>query len=241
MIFALILAGGTGSRMGADMPKQFLNILDKPIIIYTLEKFCYHGGFERIIVLTPDEWIGYTEELITKYLKEYKDIIKVLKGGVSRNDTIINGICYIDEEHLLDDDTVIVTHDAARPFINNRIIDENIDAVKSGGAATTAVPSVDTILYCPNGKNIGNIPDRSVLYQCQTPQTFSAKKFLDIYMMLDIKEREMFTDATGIFVKNGIEVYIVQGENYNIKITYPNDLVIAEAYVKAMSKKYLTD
>ncbi len=233
MIFALVLAGGTGSRMGSDMPKQFLNILDKPVIIYTLEKFCMHGGFDKILVLTPDEWIDYTEELVRKHLKEYKDVVKVIEGGQSRNDTIINGIRYIEEKYFLNDDTVIVTHDAARPFINNRVIDENINAVKFGGVATTAVPSIDTILYCPDKKSVESITNRSTLYQCQTPQTFRAKEFRDIYMAFDDKERETLTDATGIFVKNGIEVSVVQGENYNIKITYPNDLVTAKAYVEA--------
>ena len=111
MIFAVILAGGTGSRMGStDMPKQFLEIKGKPILNHTIEKFLPHPQFEKIIVLSPKAWIGHTKELIRKHSGK-NDKIAVIEGGVTRNETIMNAIDYIDREYGLDDDTVIVTHD----------------------------------------------------------------------------------------------------------------------------------
>ena len=232
MVYALVLAGGTGNRMVNEKPKQFLMAGGQPVIIHTLSKFCAYGGFEKIIVLCPKEWIGYTEDLVQEYMGGYMENIVVITGGISRNETIMEGIRYIEENDCLDDSTLIVTHDAARPFINNRIIDENINKASECGAATTAVPATDTILYCPSGRDVESITDRSVLYLCQTPQTFFAKKLRELYHSLNSKEKEQFTDASGIYVKNKLPVEIVRGEMYNFKITYPNDLIIADAYIR---------
>ncbi|HBA97097.1 MAG TPA: 2-C-methyl-D-erythritol 4-phosphate cytidylyltransferase [Lachnospiraceae bacterium] len=232
MVYALILAGGIGNRMKTEKPKQFLMAGGHPVIIHTLKKFCAYGGFEKIIVLCPDEWIDYTKKLIYEYMGGYTENISVIAGGLSRNDTIMKGISYIEDSGHLNDNTIIVTHDAARPFINNRIIDENITAAAECGAATTAVPATDTILYCPSGKNVESITDRSALYLCQTPQTFFAKKLWELYQALDSREKETMTDASGIYVKNGLPVKVVPGEMYNFKITYPNDLITADAYIK---------
>lgn len=233
MVFALILAGGTGSRMGnSGKPKQFLTACGKPVIIHTLDKFLKHGGFEKIIVLCPSGWVSHTQEIIQKYSGRHMEDIAVATGGKSRNDTIMAGINYIKDNYNLDDDTIIVTHDAARPFINNRIIDENIEITLKYGAATTAVPATDTILYCPGGKIVENITDRSALYMCQTPQTFYAKKLYKLYNALSDSEKEKFTDTSGIFSSQKLPVGIVQGEMYNFKITYPNDLITAEEYIR---------
>ncbi len=232
-VFSLVLAGGIGSRMGNnDKPKQFLMACGKPIIIHTLEKFCNHGGFKKIIVLCPSKWVSYAKDIIQKYLVDYTNCIVVINGGVNRNDTIMSGINYIKNNYNLNDNTIIVTHDAARPFINNRIIDENIEITLKYGAATTAVPATDTILYCPGKKTVENVTDRSALYMCQTPQTFYAKKLYELYNKLSDTQKEQFTDVSGIFAMNNLPVGIVQGEMYNFKLTYPNDLAVAEEYIK---------
>ena len=237
VIFSLILAGGVGNRMGnVEKPKQFLEICGKPIIIYTLENFCENHKSEKIIVLCPKEWISYTEKLIKKYLFEYESYIVVLEGGSTRNETLMNGIEYIKKEYGMDSETIIITHDAARPFINDRIINENISETIKSGAATTAIPATDTILYCPDKKKVDKITDRSELFQCQTPQTFFAKQLYDMYNQLSDEEKEILTDASGILVKNGVKVALVQGETYNIKITYQSDLVVAETYLKMLGR-----
>ncbi len=233
MVFALVLAGGTGSRMGNNSkPKQFLMACGKPVIIHTLEKFCLHGGARQIIVLCPSLWVSYAQGIINEYLGDYIGSITVICGGASRNDTIMAGISYIEDCYGLDESTIIVTHDAARPFINNRIIDENIQTTLKYGAATTAVPATDTILCCPGGRTVESVADRTALYMCQTPQTFYAKKLQSLYNALSAGEKEKFTDASGILVKNNLPVGIVQGEMYNFKITYPNDLAVAEEYIR---------
>ena len=228
MIFAVILAGGTGSRMGStDMPKQFLEIKGKPILNHTVEKFLPNPKFEKIIVLSPKAWLGHTREIIRKYTGK-NDKIVVIEGGATRNETIMNAIAYIDEHYTLDDDTVIVTHDSVRPFLTHRIIEENIAAAQQYGACDTVIPATDTIVE-GNGTAITAIPDRRKMYQGQTPQSFKAKLLRDAYDSLSAEEKDILTDAAKILVMKGKEVRLVQGETFNIKITYPYDLKIARS------------
>ena len=228
MIFAVILAGGTGSRMGStDMPKQFLEIKGKPILNHTVEKFLPTPKFEKIIVLSPKAWLGHTREIIRKYTGK-SDKIVVIEGGATRNETIMNAIRYIDGQYGLDDDTVIVTHDSVRPFLTHRIIEENIAAAQQYGACDTVIPATDTIVE-GNGTAITAIPDRRKMYQGQTPQSFKAKLLRDAYDSLSAEEKDILTDAAKILVMKGKEVRLVQGETFNIKITYPYDLKIARS------------
>ena len=228
MIYAVILAGGTGSRMGlSDMPKQFLELKGKPILNHTLEKFLPHSRFEKIIVLTPSAWLNHTEEIVRRYTGE-NDRVVVIEGGDTRNETIMNAIAYIEKNYGLDDDDVIVTHDSVRPFVTRRIIEENIDAALRDGACDTVIPATDTIVE-GDGEVISSIPDRRRMYQGQTPQSFKAKALRDTYMSLSESEKAVLTDAAKILVIKGKKVSLVRGETFNIKITYPYDLKIARS------------
>ncbi len=227
MIYAVIAAGGIGSRMGnMEKPKQYLMLKDKPIIAHTVEKFYVNSVFEKVIILCPDQWVSHTKSILKKHLGEDERIV-VLRGGSTRNETIMNAIRYIEETDGLDDDTVIVTHDAVRPFVSARIISENIEAVLKYGATDTVVPATDTIVESQDGTVISAIPDRSKLYQGQTPQAFKAKLLKDLYYGLTEAEKDILTDACKIFSMKGHPVHLVEGEVHNIKITYPYDLRVA--------------
>ena len=129
MTYGVILAGGIGSRMGGDKPKQYLTIKGKPIIIYTIEKFLVVPEFEKVIVLCPKQWVEHTKNLIEKHIAPAKDRVAVIEGGSTRNETIMNAVKLIESEGNLNDDTIIVTHDSVRPFVTHRIIEENIKAI----------------------------------------------------------------------------------------------------------------
>lgn len=233
MVFGVLLAGGVGSRMGnIEKPKQYLNIGDRPIIIHTIEKFYVNEGLEKIYVLCPEQWIGHTKNLIKKYIGE-TERISVIAGGDTRNETIMNAIRQIEEEYDVDDETIILTHDSVRPFVTHRIIEENIEYARKYGACDTAVASTDTIVESEDGKIISLVPDRSKMYQGQTPQTFRLKKLKSLYESLTEEEKETLTDAAKIFVMKGEDVYLVQGEESNIKITYPYDLRVAETLIQS--------
>ena len=232
MIFGVVLAGGIGSRMGnVEKPKQFLTIGDKPIIIHTLEKFYVNDKFEQIIVLCPTQWVEHTKNLIKKYLKDENRVV-VIPGGETRNDTIMNAIAHIEKNFSVDDDTIIVTHDSVRPFVTHRIIEDNIKYAMKYGACDSVIPATDTIVESSNHDTISNIPDRSMMYQGQTPQSFKVKKLKQLFNELSDEEKEILTDAAKILVIKGEPVYLVDGEVFNIKITYPYDLRVAETLIK---------
>ena len=232
MIYGVILAGGIGSRMGnTDKPKQFLLIGDKPIIIHTIEKFLVNDKFEKIIVLCPSQWLGHTQNIIKKYIQDRERIV-VIEGGSTRNETIMNSIRYIEQTNGLDENTIIVTHDSVRPFVTHRILDENIKYALEHGACDTVISATDTIVESVNGAKISDIPNRNHLYQGQTPQSFRAMKLKELYESLTVEEKDILTDAAKIFVIKGEDIYLVEGEVFNIKITYPYDIRVAESLLK---------
>lgn len=232
MIFAAILAGGIGSRMGeTDTPKQFLTLGDKPVIVHTIEKFAINSKFDKIIVLSPKNFINYTNDLIKEYFGDNNNLV-VLEGGKTRNDTLINAIEYINDNFDIDDDSIIVTHDSVRPFVTHRIIEDNIKAAKEFGACDTVVPATDTIVESVDSKLIKNIPIRDNYYQGQTPQSFKINKLFELVNSLSESESNILTDACKIFVLKNEDVYLVDGEITNIKITYPYDLKLANSILE---------
>ncbi len=229
MIYAEILAGGKGTRMGnINMPKQFLMLNNKPIIIHTIEKFILNEKFDKILVVSPKEWINHTKDIIRKYLIE-DDRIAVVEGGSDRNESIMSGIKYIENEFGINEDDVIITHDSVRPFLTHRIIEENIKNAIEYGAVDTSIPAFDTIIQSEDGETISNIPIRSTMFLGQTPQSFNIKQLVGYYEELSTDEKSILTDACKICLLKGGQVKMVNGEIFNIKITTPYDMKIAEA------------
>lgn len=232
MIYAEILAGGKGSRMGnTEMPKQFLMLGSKPIFIHTVEQFILNRRIEKILICCPKQWMAYTKDTIKKYVADAGKVI-VVEGGATRNDTILNGCHYIERHFGINEDDIILTHDAVRPFLNQRIIDDNIDGALKYGATDTVVEAFDTIVHSVDGKIITDIPVRSEMYQGQTPQSFNIKLLMKFFASLTEEEKEILTDACKALVLKGIDVHLVRGEVYNIKITTQYDLKVANGLVE---------
>ncbi|AIS59504.1 2-C-methyl-D-erythritol 4-phosphate cytidylyltransferase [Listeria ivanovii] len=231
MIYAQILAGGKGTRMGnVSMPKQFLPLNGKPTIVHTVEKFILNTRFDKILISSPKEWMNHAEDNIKKYISD--DRIVVIEGGEDRNETIMNGIRFVEKTYGLTDEDVIVTHDAVRPFLTHRIIEENIDAALETGAVDTVIEALDTIVESSNHNFITDIPVRDHMYQGQTPQSFNMKKVYNHYQNLTTEEKQILTDACKICLLAGEKVKLVKGEIFNIKITTPYDLKVANAIIQ---------
>ncbi|EJE2785018.1 IspD/TarI family cytidylyltransferase [Listeria monocytogenes] len=231
MIYAQILAGGKGTRMGnVSMPKQFLPLNGKPIIVHTVEKFILNTRFDKILISSPKEWMNHAEDNIKKYISD--DRIVVIEGGEDRNETIMNGIRFVEKTYGLTDDDIIVTHDAVRPFLTHRIIEENIDATLETGAVDTVIEALDTIVESSNHEVITDIPVRDHMYQGQTPQSFNMKKVFNHYQNLTPEKKQILTDACKICLLAGDDVKLVKGEIFNIKITTPYDLKVANAIIQ---------
>lgn len=235
MNFGGILAGGKGTRMGkTDLPKQFLMLGEKPIIIHTIEQFLVSAQIDEVIVAVPENWISYTQDIVEKYCKD--DTIHIIKGGSSRNETIMN-ICNYIKENSNDDENIVVTHDAVRPFVTQRIIKDNIEMCKKYGATDTVIPAVDTIVESKDGNTISNIPVRSNMYQGQTPQSFKVSEFISQYEALTEEEKEILTDAAKVYVLKQKEVGLVMGETYNMKVTTKYDLKLANLMLNNLNEK----
>lgn len=228
MIFGAILAGGKGTRMGVDKPKQFLILGDKPIIVHTIEKFLLCDKIDEIYIGAHPDWVDYTEDLIAKYIKA-RSKIKIVSGGEDRNGTIFNIVHAIEKQYGEDKDHIIVTHDSVRPFVTMRIIDENIKEAIEYGACDTVINAVDTIVASNDGNMISNIPDRRAMFQGQTPQSFNMSLLKRLYFDLSEDEKKILTDACKICVVRNTPVKLVRGEVSNMKITTLDDLKMAQA------------
>lgn len=231
MVFGAIVAGGIGSRLNiSSIPKQFMMLGDKPIIIHTLEKFILCDRIDYIYIGVHPDWTVYMNDLLEKY-KMDKEKIFIVKGGDTRNNTILNIINAVEEKFGKSDSHIIVTHDAVRPFVTLKIIQDNIDSAIKYGACDTVAPAVDTIVESKDGDVISSIPDRKYLYQGQTPQSFNMSKLKKIYSGLSDEDKSILTDACKIFLFGNEPVHLVNGETSNIKITTIGDYKIAQAMV----------
>lgn len=232
MIFGGILAGGTGTRMNiVNMPKQFLMLGEKPIIIHTLEKFLLCNRFDKIYLGVHKDWVAYCNDLIEKYIG-ISDKVVVIEGGQDRNGTIMNIVNDIESNFGSADEHIIVTHDSVRPFVSLKIIEENIDSAIKYGACDTVISATDTIVVSEDSEVISNIPDRSKMYQGQTPQSFKIDVIKKLYTDLTDDEKNILTDACKICVIRGVPVHLVEGDSLNIKITTITDLTLANAIMK---------
>ncbi len=226
MIITGIVAGGTGSRMGNnELPKQFMELGNKPLFIYTAEKFL--GQSDYIIIGMNKEWLKMADFLVKKFLPDSKNIF-LTEGGSDRNGTVKNIITFAQNHLKCSNEDILLTHDAARPFVDEKIIAESISAIQKCDICTAAVPATDTITISHDGENADDFPDRSKLYLVQTPQTFRLGDFSEIYNSLSEDEKKTATDVCRLFMAKKRKVMLVKGSNENIKITYSLDYQIAK-------------
>jgi D-ribitol-5-phosphate cytidylyltransferase len=183
------------------------------------------------LVISPKEWINHTRDIINKHIGSEGRII-VVEGGSDRNESIMSGIRYIEDNFGINDDDIIVTHDSVRPFLTHRIIEENIVEALEWGAVDTVIEATDTIIQSEDSEFISDIPIRRMMFQGQTPQSFNIKKLVDSYSLLSDNQKSILTDACKIFSLQGEKVRLVRGEVFNIKITTPYDLKIANAFIQ---------
>lgn len=226
LIFAAILAGGIGQRLNSESPKQFIMVGNKPILIYSIEKFLEVDDFNKIIISSPKDFIDYTKELVEKYFPK-NDRLVVIEGGAQRKDTINNSIEYAIECGA-DENSVMVTHDAARIFASSSLIKKSIDYAIEYGAASPVIPATDVIFKCITPNKLDSVPLRKELLHSQTPQSFNIFKYKKIYDDLNEEEIEKLYEAMVLFNLRGEDVYLFEGEQSNFKITRPFDLELAE-------------
>ena len=229
MNYAVILAGGSGSRMKSlDMPKQYHEINGIPIIIYTLKTFIELKCFDYIYIAVHPTFTDFMNTMLKKYFND-EDIliITLVNGGNERIDSIHNVIKSINENEINDDD-IIVIHDAVRPFVSEKIILDNIEGAQKYGATVTSVPVNDTILLSTDGDFIDRIPIRKTLFHGQSPDSFNLKTFIELEGRLTDEQKEIITGTSQICTLNDYPMKMIKGDTANFKITTDSDLDLAE-------------
>jgi len=213
--YAIIVAGGTGTRMGAALPKQFLLLKGRPVLYYTLKIFLESYDDLQIILVLPIDYTNMGQEIIDAYFD--KSRIRIAAGGDTRFQSVKNGLALIENE------SIIFVHDGVRCLLSNKLIHRCYVQAVETGTAIPAVVSKDSIRLLTDEGN--EAFDRNKVMIIQTPQTFHSKILLSAFQ-IDYKDN--FTDEATVVEAYGIKVSLVEGEENNIKITRPLDLLIAE-------------
>lgn len=224
----IIAAGGIGKRMGQGKPKQYLELLGRPMICHTLDRFSDIADIKKVIAVLPDDFVSsFKSEILTR--NRYPENWTATAGGEKRQDSVRNGLKLVP-----DDFDVVLVHDACRPFITKRLIEESIEVAYEEGAAIIAAPIKETLKRISNGNNINGTVDRQNLWGAQTPQAFRQGILKKAY---EKAYRDGFygTDDAILVERIGEKVKVIEGDYRNIKITTPEDLIIAEAIAKSWS------
>ena len=220
---ALIVAGGNGSRMNNEIPKQFLLLKNKPVLYYTIKAFLDAYEDMEVILVLPEEHIGKGQEIIDGYFDASK--FRLTAGGRTRFHSVQNGVALIKEE-----EAIIFVHDGVRCLLTTKLIKRCYEAALEAGTAIPAVAPNDSVrLITPNGNKV---LDRNKVRLIQTPQTFHSKILLSAYA---IDYKDQFTDEATVVEAFGLKVNLIEGETDNIKITTPADLFIAKYIQQAKS------
>lgn len=228
-VYAVILASGKGERMNCGIPKQFLKIKDKSLVEYAIEAFEKNRNIDSIIIVTESASREKLNEIIGN--AHYTKVSAIVDGGRTRFESSVNGVNAVPEK-----EAKILIHDAARPFVSQRIIDETVSALDKYPAVEVAVKATDTIIERNDGFLLSATTERDRMMQVQTPQGFSLEVIKKAHEAA-MKESDLkATDDCGLIFRYGIcDVFVVEGDRQNIKITYPEDLLFANYVVDALN------
>ncbi|MBR6132175.1 MAG: 2-C-methyl-D-erythritol 4-phosphate cytidylyltransferase [Bacteroidales bacterium] len=219
---AILMAAGHGSRMDSVVPKQFMPVQGRMLMEFSLQTFQNHPGIDEILIVLPEEYLGETE-LLEHFFSQYSKVNSVLAGGEERFQSSWSSIQWFADRR----DDRLLLHDAARPGVTPRIIDDLLEALEHSEAAVTATPATDTVLKVGEGMQLEATLDRKSLYYAQTPQAFRAGLLYDCFEQLFADGTFVPTDESGVVAhyRPDVPIRIVQGAPGNFKVTYPEDVL----------------
>ena len=229
-ITAIVLAAGQGKRMHSKVQKQFLEIQDHPVLYYSLRCFQDSRLIDDIILVTGNDMISYCKnEIVDRY--SFTKVSNVIAGGKERYDSVYQGLLA-----CTDTDYVFI-HDGARPFITEEILERGLAGVRETGACVVGMPSKDTVKLSDEDGFVGMTPERKQVWTIQTPQIFSYDLIRKAHESIRKKDMSTITDdAMVVEQESGVKVRLVEGSYHNIKITTPEDLDVAEVFLKKIKK-----
>jgi 2-C-methyl-D-erythritol 4-phosphate cytidylyltransferase len=224
---AVVLGGGTGTRFGAARPKQLLTLNGKTLVEHCVSAFASAPGIDEILLVMPPAYHEEAKRLVGD------QVSAIIGGGATRSDSVRNALAYVGIRHD-PAETGVLIHDAARPLVTQQIIADCVKALNDHDAIGTAVPTSDTILVVENGV-IAHVPPRETQYRAQTPQCFRLATIMKAHALAAADPAFTPTDDCGVVLRYlpDTPVHVTPGSESNLKVTYPTDLAIAEALLKA--------
>ena len=226
--YVILLAGGVGKRMGTDIPKQFLEVDGKPIIVYSIENFQKNPQIEKIVVVCVKDWIDKTWELVKKY--SLSKVEWIIEGGSTGHDSIRNGVFFLKEK--VDPDDHIIVHDAVRPVLPQKAIDEVIRVSHEKGNASSSIECHPPIVYTDDHESGITDVDREHVMLTASPQAFKYSLALKCYEQAEAEDYHTSTFTSSLLIHCHERVYFAKGTSCNIKITRKEDLALFEALLK---------
>ena len=232
---AIITAAGVGSRMGQDIPKQFLSVKDKPIIVYTLEIFQRHPEIDDIVVACLKEWTGVLEA----YAKQFNitKLKKIVNGGKDGQGSIRNCLNYLHEEGR--DDDIVLIHDGNRPMLSVDIISNSLACCRKNGNAIAAIPCPEVLMTSDNGRVATGVIDRDKVKRTQTPHVFYLKDILSALIEAEIRGLPRSAASCSMYDMLGRKIYFVEGSEKNLKLTTIDDMDIFNALLAVKRADWL--
>ena len=228
MNIAIILSGGVGSRMGLNIPKQYVMVNDQPVINYCLKTFLENSNIGALIIGVADEWLDFVKEHVAM-LNPSKPIYYA-KPGETRQYSIYNALYVVRDNGFSDDDLVII-HDAARPLVSDALINRCLDGCKEADGIMPVIPVKDTTYLSKDGKHIQSLLNRSHLWAGQAPEAFRFGKYIKVHDEMLREDLLKINGSTEIAFKVGLDCQMVEGDPMNFKITTPEDLSNFESII----------
>lgn len=229
MTVALLIAAGVGRRMGQDVPKQFLNVNDKPVIVYTMERFQKNPLVDRIFVVTLPNWIAFVEAYAHQF--GITKLGTVVAGGATGHDSIHNGVVAIAKE--CPHDTAVMVHDGNRPMVDDDVLNDNLSVYREKGSAVSAIPCMEVIFKTDTATSASDVLDRSRVWRTQTPHTYRLDKLLWAHEEAVRRNLPDPIATCHLFAMLGQTVYFSKGSEKNLKLTTMDDVYIFKALLKA--------
>ena len=226
--YVILLAGGVGKRMQSEIPKQFLEVEGKPIIVYTIENFQRNEHVEKIVVVCVKDWIEHLRNLIQKY--SLTKVEWITEGGDTGHDSIRNGVFFLKDK--IEPDDFIIVHDAVRPILPQKAIDEVIRVAHENGNASSSIACHPPIVYTEDFKSGIKDVDREHVMLTASPQMFRYDLALKCYEKAEQENKHNFTFTSSLLIHYGERVYFAKGTTSNIKVTQKEDLALFGALLK---------
>lgn len=234
MNIAIILSGGIGSRMGMNIPKQYIKVDGKPIIWYCLKIFIENTHIDALIIGREEYWGEYIEKLVDSL--ETTKPIYYSASGETRQYSIFNALLEAQRHGICQNDVVII-HDAARPLVSNRLIDDCIEASETADAVLPILPVKDTLYQSVDGEHVTSLLNRNELFAGQAPEAFRFGKYINIHREMSRGDLLKINGSAEIAFIGGLDVKLIKGDMMNFKITTPEDLSNFESIIKKQNQK----